>query len=83
MKTQQPVGLERLDPPEVDRVADAKPHGITPSSTQAGPTDEHVEEPSCAPEERPLVPPHLATDPLDGSERSLGPERHNRRARVH
>ena len=67
-KSQQPVGFDRLDPPEVDGRPDGELLGITPAAAEAYPAAEQVENAAYVPERVTEVPPGLSADTPDGSE---------------
>lgn len=64
-EAQQPILLERLHAPEVDRVADLDPDRVAPAAAQPRATSKHVEQSAQSPEPGALVPPGLAADALN------------------
>ncbi len=56
---------DRLDPPEVQGVADPQVLGVAPSATQSDTADEAVHPAPDGPGERERVPAVVAADPLD------------------
>src|SRR5687768_16180393 len=69
---EEAVGLVRLDPPEVDRVADAKRLRVTAPAAQPRTADEHVQEAPELPEPAAVVPARRAADPPNWSECGRG-----------
>ena len=68
---QQPVLLERLDAPEIDRIAHPEACRVTAAPAQSRAADENIEQAAQPPQERPLVPAVVTTDRLDRDERAL------------
>ena len=66
------VGLDRLDPPEVERVARAQVVGVAPAAPHARPADQPVEQAAQPPEPVGVVPAAPAADAGEGGEHGGG-----------
>ena len=73
---QQAAGLQLLDPPEVEGVADVETARVAPAPAQADPADQPVQPAAHLPGQRERVPAVLAADALDHP-----PQRLRRRGR--
>src|SRR6266581_3008367 len=78
---QEPILLEGLDPPEVERVSHRQPNGIPTPAAKTDAADELVQEAAQPPEAVSVVPAGLAADSLDRRERLLRRRRDSDRAR--
>ena len=61
------LGLDRRDPPEVERVAEADGCGIAAATPEPGPSGQAVESSSHSPQEVRGVPAVSAAEPADGA----------------
>ena len=66
---QQPAGLERLDPPEVKRVAGGEDLRVAPATAQPDAAEQLVDQPTQLPQRVGRVPPGASADPADRCER--------------
>lgn len=62
---QEPVLLEGLDPPEVERVPHHEPNRIAAPAAEANAPDDGVQEAAQPPDAVAVVPARFAADPLD------------------
>ncbi len=82
-KTKVMRRLERLDAPEVQRVADAEHGSVRSAPPNTNTSNQQIEEPAQPPEPVPCIPAGLTPDSLDGSECDRRRLRNLRRPRIH